>query len=161
MKRRGFLTASALAATTAAASTAFPAPALARNSRRLHRVTSWPRGFPGLGSSSESLAGKITEATEGALDIEVHASGELMSAFEIFDAVSNGEADIYHSSDGCWRDRSHAFAFFNSISFGMTVSQFNTRVRYGGGQELWNQLSEQYNIKLHLCANTGTKLTIR
>ena len=39
----------------------------------------------------------------------------------------------------------------------MTVSQFNTWILYGGGQELWNQLSEQYNIKPHLCANTGTQ----
>lgn len=157
MKRRNFLTASAVAATTAAASAAFPTPALAQNSRRLRMVTSWPKGFPGLAASAESLAEKITEATAGALDIKVYESGELMSAFEVFDAVSRGEVDIYHSAEAYWRNRSEAYSFFSAIPFGMTVSQFNAWIYYGGGQGLWDELSEQYNIKPHLCANTGTQ----
>lgn len=154
MKRRNFLAASAIAATTAAT---FPVPALAQNTRRLRMVTSWPRGFAGLAASAESLAKRITDATEGALEIEVYESGELMSAFEVFDAVSRGEADIYHSADAYWRNRSEAYSFFNATPFGMTTSQYNAWIYYGGGQRLWDELSEQYNIKPHLCANTGTQ----
>ena len=158
MKRRNFLTVAGVSSVAAMASAAsFPSPALAQNVRRLRMVTSWPPRLPGVAASAERLAAKIREASDGTLDIQVYAAGELMSAFEVFDAVSRGEVDIYNSAESYWRDRSEAFSFFNSVPFGMTPSQFNSWIYHGGGQELWDALAAQYNLKPHLSANTGTQ----
>ena len=71
MKRRNFLTATATAAATAAAASAFPTPALAQGKKQLKMVTTWPKNFPGLGTSPERIAVKIREATDGEIDIKV------------------------------------------------------------------------------------------
>ena len=157
MKRRNFLTASAAAASTAAASAAFPTPALSQGTRRLNMVTTWPKNFPGLGTSPERIAVKIREATEGALDIKVYAAGELVPPFESFDAVSTGAADIYNGAEYYWQGKSKAFPFFTSVPFGMTAQELNAWVYHGEGQELWDELSAQFNLKGWLSANTGTQ----
>src|SRR5262245_46523621 len=81
----------------AAAAAAFPAPAIAQGVRELKMVTSWPKGLPGLGTSAGRLGRSITEITRGRLQVQVFGAGELVSAFEAFDAVSSGVADMYHA----------------------------------------------------------------
>ena len=47
---------------------------------------------------AERLADRITLATNGRITMKVYGAGELVPAFESFDAVSNGTADVYHGS---------------------------------------------------------------
>ncbi|MGB5490361.1 MAG: hypothetical protein WBM76_05985, partial [Woeseiaceae bacterium] len=49
-------------------------------------VTSWPPKFPGLGMAPENLAARIEAASAGRLKIKVYGAGELVPAFEVFDA---------------------------------------------------------------------------
>lgn len=157
MKRRNFLTATAAAASTAAASAAFPTPAIAQGVKQLKMVTTWPKNFPGLGTSPERIAVKIREATDGAIDIKVYAAGELVPAFDSFDAVSTGAADIYNGAEYYWVGKSKAFAFFTAVPFGMTAPELNAWIYHGGGQELWDELAAQFNLKPFMSANTGTQ----
>ena len=53
-------------------------PAIITGKRHLKLVTTWPKNFPGLGMSPERIAARITEMTDGALDIKVYAAGELV-----------------------------------------------------------------------------------
>src|SRR5690606_28969351 len=67
---------------------------------RTHRwrmVTSWPPNFPGFGESANRLARRIEELSGGRLRIDVFAAGELVPAFEVFDAVSRGTIEMGHS----------------------------------------------------------------
>lgn len=84
-------------------------------------VTSWPKGLPGLGSSAERLGRAITAITGGRLKVQVFGAGQLVSAFEVFDAVSSGVADMYHSAEYYWEKRSPAFSFFAAVPFGFTA----------------------------------------
>ena len=156
MKRRNFLTGAA-AVSTAAAASAFPKPAIAQGARQLKMVTTWPKNFPGLGTSPERIAVKVREATEGAIDIKVYAGGELVPPFESFDAVSTGAADIYNGAEYYWTGKSKAFAFFTAVPFGMTASELNAWIYHGGGQQLWDELSARFNVKALMSANTGTQ----
>ena len=156
MKRRNFLTA-AVAASTAAASAALSAPAVAQGRKRLDMVTTWPRDLPGIGTSPERIASKIREATDGALDIKSHAAGELVAPFESFDAVTSGKADIYNAAEFYWQRKSSAYALFTSVPFGMTASELNAWIYHGGGQELWDELAAQFNLKPFLSGNSGAQ----
>jgi TRAP-type mannitol/chloroaromatic compound transport system substrate-binding protein len=51
-------------------------------------ATSWPPKFPGLGIAVDNLADRIDRASGGRLKIKVYAAGELVPAFEAFNAVS-------------------------------------------------------------------------
>ncbi|GEO80205.1 TRAP transporter substrate-binding protein [Pararhodospirillum oryzae] len=161
MNRRDFLGAAAAAgavAGAAAAQSAFPRPALAQGVREIKMVTSWPKGFPGLGTSADRLAQRITRLSGGRLSVKVFSAGELVPAFEVFDAVSNGTAEMYHSSDYYFQGKSKAFNFFSTVPFGLTATEMNAWVHHGGGQALWDELSAGFNMKAFPTSNTGVQM---
>jgi TRAP-type mannitol/chloroaromatic compound transport system substrate-binding protein len=154
MRRREVLVGAGSLATAAS----FPAPAIAQGIRRLTMVTDWPETMPGLLPSARRLAQTITNATGGRIQIEVFASGALVRPFETFDAVQAGVADMYHSFAGYFEGKSRAFNFYSGVPFGFTADEMFAWVRYGGGQELWDELSAQFNIKPLHCSSTGTQM---
>jgi TRAP-type mannitol/chloroaromatic compound transport system substrate-binding protein len=79
-------------------------------------------------------------------------------AFETFDAVSAGVADMYHSFEGYFEKKSSAFHFFSAMPFGFAADELFAWVRFGGGQELWDALGAQFNIKALLCCSTGCQM---
>ena len=82
-------------------------------------VTIWPKTLPGLQSGAERVAEAITTLSGGRLNVKVFAAGQLVGAFESFDAVSSGLADMYHASEITWAGRSlrsPIFATFRSVS---------------------------------------------
>ena len=98
MDRRSFLRTSALGGTAAAAST-LAAPLYAQGNRTLTLVTSVPDGFAIFDAAAQMAADYITAMTDGQLTINKMPAGSLVGAFEVFDAVSSGQADMYHSAD--------------------------------------------------------------
>lgn len=161
LDRRKFLTGASLAGAGLAAGcdcgdlTEIQGLASSRPRRELTMVTTWPKDFPGLGTAAENLARWIGIMSEGTLNIRVLAAGELVGAFEAFDAVSNGAADFYHGADYYWVGKSPAFSFFAAVPFGMTAMEIMAWLEYGGGQELWDELAARFNVKPFQAGNTG------
>lgn len=135
-----------------------PAAAGAMRERELRMVTTWPKDFPGLGTAAERVARFITEMSGGAIRVRVFSAGELVGAFDSFDAVSNGSADMYHGAEYYWAGKSKAYPFFTAVPFGMTASEIIGWTEFGGGQALWDELSAKFNIKPFTAANTGHQL---
>jgi TRAP-type mannitol/chloroaromatic compound transport system substrate-binding protein len=156
MRRRDVLASAGSFAT--GANLSFPAPAIAQGIRQLKMVTDWPDGTPGLGTSAVRFAQTIGAATSGRIKIEVFPAGALVRPFETFDAVGAGVADMYHSFEGYFEKKSPALHFFAAIPFGFTADELFAWVQYGGGQELWDALSGQFNIKSLLCTSTGCQM---
>ncbi len=138
--------------------TADGAPATLSKKRTLKMVTSWPKNFPGLGTGAERLAKRIETLSDGAIKIKVYAAGELVGALECFDAVSQGKADMYHAAEYYWQGKSPAFNFFAAVPMGMTANEMNAWIHFGGGQELWDELSGKFNVKPFAAGNTGTQM---
>ena len=155
MDRRQFV---AGASVGVAAAAAFPMPAIAQGARELKMVTTWPKSLPGLQSSAERVAKSITALSGGRLQVKVFAAGEMVSAFESFDAVSSGLADMYHSSEITWAGRSPAYSYFCNVPFGFTANELNAWIYHGGGQALWDELSAGFGLKAFLCGNTGPQM---
>ena len=163
MKRRQLLTGGALGAAGLAAGCECGVPAGlesiggAVRQRELKMVTTWPKDFPGLGTMAERTAQFIADMSGGAMTVRVFAAGELVSAFESFDAVSDGAADIYHGAEYYWVGKSPAFAFFTAVPFGMTTAEIMAWTEFGGGQVLWDELSAKFNIKPFAAGNTSNQ----
>jgi TRAP-type mannitol/chloroaromatic compound transport system substrate-binding protein len=157
--RRSLLkgTAIAGAAVAAAAVSSFPAPAIAQGTRQLKMVTTWPKNFPGLGTGAQRLADRITNGTEGRIEVKLFAAGELVPPFESFDAVSQGTADMYHAAEYYWQGKSKAFNFFATVPFGLTASEIDAWIYHSGGQALWDELSADFNLKPLMAGNTGVQ----
>jgi TRAP-type mannitol/chloroaromatic compound transport system substrate-binding protein len=135
-----------------------PTPAIAQGVRQLKMVTDWPEGTPGLHTSAVRFAQTVDAATGGRIKVEVFPAGALVRPFETFDAVGAGIADMYHTDEAYFEKKSPLFHFFAAIPFGFTADELFAWVHYGGGQELWDALSGQFNLKSLLCLNSGCQM---
>src|SRR5271167_332890 len=148
-----------LGATAAvAAAGGLSAPAIAQGIRELKMVTSWPENFIPYQISAERLARSIAVMSDGRLKITVYPADKLVKAFETFDAVSAGLADMYHSGDNYFGDKSPALNFFAEVPYGMTADELASWIAFGGGQALWDEVDAPFNIKPLSCFNEGVQM---
>ena len=157
MDRRSFIKSAGLGGATAVAASTLAAPAIAQGKRKLTMVTTWGRGLAGVHDSAQRCADSITAMTDGALEVEVKAAGELVGAFEVFDAVSSGQADMYHGADYYFVGQHPAFAFYTAVPFGMTAGEIANWYYNEGGMAMHHELGELFNIKSFLAGNTGAQ----
>ena len=120
-------------------------------------VTSWPKNFPGLGTAPEKFADLVNEMSAGRLQIKVYGAGELVPALQVFDAVSQGTAEMGHSGAYYWKGKAAAAQFFTSVPFGLNAQEMNGWIQYGGGQELWNEVYAPFNLMPLPGGNTGVQ----
>jgi TRAP-type mannitol/chloroaromatic compound transport system substrate-binding protein len=131
------------------------APNLNRGIKQFRMATSWPKDFPGLGIMPVRFAQAVREMSDGALEVKVFAAGELVGALECFNATSTGAADMYHAAEYYWQGVSPGFNFFTAVPMGMTAVEIMGWIDWGGGQELWQELSARNNIIAFQAGNTG------
>lgn len=131
------------------------APALTRGVKRLRMVTPWPKNFPGLGTAANRFASRVNLASEGRFDIKVFAGGELVELLACNDAVQQGTADLYHSADYYYQNKSQAYAWFTTVPGGFSPAEIDAWIHHLGGQELWDEVGAQFGIKHLPAGNTG------
>lgn len=121
-------------------------------------VTSWPKNFPGLGYAPERFSEMVNTMSNGRLKVKVYAAGELVPALQVFDAVSQGTAEMGHSGAYYWKGKVPAAQFFTSVPFGLTAQEINGWMTYGGGQQLWEELYKPFGILPLPGGNTGVQM---
>ncbi len=121
-------------------------------------VTTWPKNLPGLGSAANNLARYIEEMSNGRLTAHVYGAGELVPAFEVFDAVSQGVADAGHGASYYWKGKIPSAVFFTAVPFGMTAQEMNAWFYYGGGLELWREAYAPSNLEPFPGGSTGVQM---
>ena len=94
----------------------------------------------------------------GRLQIKVFGAGQLVPAFEVFDAVSQGTAEMGHGAAYYWTGKSKATGFFTSVPFGLNAQEMNGWLHYGGGLELWRELYEPFNLVPFAGGSTGVQM---
>ncbi len=156
MDRRSFLKNTALGG-SAAAATSLAAPAYAQGNRTLTLVTTWGRGLAGVHDSAQRCADTITAMTDGQLTVDLKAAGELVGAFEVFDAVTSGQADMYHGADYYFVGQHPGYAFFTAVPFGMTAQELVNWYYQDGGHEFHDELGQIFGLKSFLGGNTGAQ----
>ena len=121
-------------------------------------VTTWPKGLPGLGAAPENFARRVNEASGGRLHIKVFGAGEIVPAFEVFDAVSGGVAEAGHGAAYYWKGKIPAAVFFTAVPFGMTAQEVNGWLHYGGGLPLWRELYTPFGVIPYAGGSTGVQM---
>ena len=145
VQRRTFLKGSAAGA-LAAAST-FPKPALSQGRLRWKMVTCWPKNFPGLGMTANQIGDQITKMSDGRLEVKVYGAGEIVPAFEVFDAVRGGIAELGHGWDGYWINKHPGAPFFGGVPNGLGPHEQHAWIQHGGGQVLWDEMYADFGIR--------------
>jgi TRAP-type mannitol/chloroaromatic compound transport system substrate-binding protein len=157
MQRRTFLT-GAVGASAAATAALGARSAWAKPEYKWKMVTTWPKNFPGLGTGANKLAELIGEMSGGRIQVKVYGANELVPAFEVFDAVARGTAEMGHGSAYYWKGKSEAAQFFSTVPFGLTAQEMNGWIYYGGGLELWRELYAGFGLVPAPAGNTGVQM---
>jgi TRAP-type mannitol/chloroaromatic compound transport system substrate-binding protein len=121
-------------------------------------VTSWPPKYPGMGIAVDHLAERIEKASSGRLKIKVYGGGELVPAFEAFDAVSRGTVEMGHDASYYHKGKVPAAQYFTSIPFGLNHLELTGWLYYGGGLQLWRELYAPFSLVPIPCGNTGVQM---
>ncbi len=154
MERRTFLKTGMLGAAGAATAT-LASPAIASGARRWKMVTAWPKNLPGPGVAAQMLADRITTLSGGRIEVQLFAAGELVPGRGVFDAVSEGTAELYHAVPAYWGSKSKGILLFGSQPFGLRADEQFGWLHHGGGQALYDEMYARFGLKPFLCGNSG------
>ncbi|GAB5469258.1 MAG: TRAP transporter substrate-binding protein [Rhodospirillales bacterium] len=141
--------------TAVAAASTLAAPAISQDLREWKMVTSWPKNLPGPGVAAQMLADRITALSGGRIAVKLYAAGELVPGRGVFDAVSEGTADLYHSVPAYWGSKSKGILLFGSQPFGLRADEQDGWLIHGGGQALYDEMYARFDLKPFLCGNSG------
>ncbi|MEO0823173.1 MAG: TRAP transporter substrate-binding protein [Pseudomonadota bacterium] len=150
MDRRQFISAAA-----AGSAAALAAPAIAQGVQEWKMVTAWPKNLPGPGVAAQMLADRITALSGGRLTVKLFAAGELVPGRGVFDAVSEGTAELYHAVPAYWGSKSKGILLFGSQPFGLRADEQVGWLAHGGGQALYDEMYARFGLKPFLCGNSG------
>lgn len=121
-------------------------------------LTTWPPNFPILGEGCQLFADWVNEMSGGRMEIRVFGGGEIVPSLEVFDAVSNGIAEIGNGSPYYWSGKIPAAQIFAAVPFGMNAQQLNAWILQGEGEKLWQDLYKPFKLIPFLSGNTGVQM---
>src|SRR6188508_2685684 len=155
-KRREFLKTAGIGL----AGSAVAAPAIAQSAPELKwRLTaSWPKSLDTLYGGCEYFSKRIAEITDNKFQIQVFAAGEIVPGLQVLDAVQNGNVEMGNTALYYYWGKNPAFTYGTALPFGLNARQMNSWFRFGGGQELLNELLASYNCIGVAAANTGAQM---
>ncbi len=158
-KRRNFLKGACLGVAGTALQT-MTAPTIWAKNKTIHwrMVTSWPKNLPILQLGAEWFAKRVEFLSQGRLKIDVYAGGELVGALDVFDAVSEGTAEIGNGCAYYWAKRVPAGPWFTTVPFGLKAQDLSTWILQGGGYKLYTETYAPYGVIPMLGGNTGIQM---
>jgi len=160
-ERRKFLKGGAVAASGAAIA-GFPMIAGAQQTFTWKMTSAYAKGAPfymdGPGSATD-LAKRIEAMSNGRMKIQVYGAGELIPAFEGFDAVRAGTVEMNHANSYFWTGKTFAAQYFTAVPFGLNFQGMNGWLYDGGGMQLWNEVYDPFGMVAFPCGNTGVQMT--
>ncbi len=157
MKRRDFIKQASIAGL---ATTSVAAPAIVHADKKIKwkMVTTWPKNFPVLGTGANQLAKLITDMTNGRIKVKVYGGGELVPAFEVFDAVSRGTAQMGHGAAYYWKGKIKEAQFFSTVPFGLNSQEMTAWLYHGGGMQLWEETYAPFGVIPAAAGNTTVQM---
>jgi TRAP-type mannitol/chloroaromatic compound transport system substrate-binding protein len=152
MKRRTFLAGGA-----AVTSAALAAPAIAQGKIEWNLPSSFPKNAPGVGTNVTNFAEMVAAMSDGRLTFKVYGGGELVPPFAVEDAVQQGKVPVGHNPPYYAAGKNPALHWFTAVPFGMTATEHYAWLRFGGGQELWDDIYAQRNMRAFYSGNSNTQ----
>jgi TRAP-type mannitol/chloroaromatic compound transport system substrate-binding protein len=132
----------AAAATTAAAAGAIAAPNVVRAQDKvtLSFQSTWPSEDI-FHEFAEDYATKVNEMSGGRLELNLLPAGAVVGSLQMQDAVISGALDGGHGVTAYWYGKNKAYSLFGtSPPWGWNANQMLGWIKYGGGQQLYDEL---------------------
>ena len=125
---------------------------------RWRMATSWPKSLQILFEAADLLCQQVNIMTNGRFVITPYAAGELTDGLKVLQAVQDNIVECGHTASYYYLDYGSALAFGTTLPFGLTASQQNAWLYYGGGLEAMRKLYQDLGIVNFPGGNTGTQM---
>jgi len=158
MKRRDFLKKAGLGAAAVAAATVNAPAVRAQKKYSWKMVTTWPPGLPVLQTGAERLAKRIKELSDGRIQVQVFAGGELVPPLETFQAVSDGTVECGSGAGYYWAGKEPASQWFAAVPFGMNAQGMAAWFHGGDGLKLWEETYAPFGVIPRPGGSTGVQM---
>lgn len=152
MKRRTFLASGA-----GLSAVALAAPAVAQGTIEWNMPSGFPKAAPGVGTNATRFAELVEKMSDGRIRLTVYGAGELVPPFAVEDAVQQGNVAIGHSTPYYAASKTAAAHWFTGVPFGMVATEHFAWLKWGGGQEIWEDIYAERNLKPIYSGNSGVQ----
>ena len=108
--------------------------------------STFPRDLAVQGESAHHLNGIIQEISSGRLKLDIYGAGEIVPAFEVFDAVSANAVAAGWDWIGYWANKVPVTGIIGSMPFGPPPDVFISWLYAGGGREILQRAYDKHNL---------------
>src|SRR5262249_45004254 len=110
--------------------------------------TAWTPAMDVNQGAAERLAKLVEEATSGRFRIEGFPGGQIMPAFDCFEAASRGKIEAFMGIAYYWasQTREPALDWFAAVPFGMNRQGMAAWYYQGDGLKLWEEAYATFNL---------------
>jgi len=102
--------------------------------------------LPHLGTAGVRFVDNMERVSGGSFQIQFFEPGALVPALECFDAASKGSVESCWTTPGYHTGKFPALAFFTTVPFGARYGEFFAWKKFGGGDELKNEIYGEHNM---------------
>jgi TRAP-type mannitol/chloroaromatic compound transport system substrate-binding protein len=147
-RRRFIVTGSGALAAVAAAALVDAPNVIAQPKIQWRMSTTWTPALDVHQGAAQRLAKIVEELTGGRFRIEVFPGGQIMRAFECFEAASRGTIEAFMGCSYYWTAQTGepAVEWFTTVPFGMNAEGMGAWYASGDGLKLWEETYAPFNL---------------
>lgn len=127
-------------------------PAVALDKLDWDMQSTYPGSLTQLGTLGKLVSERLAAASGGQINVKFQEPGAIVPALEAFDAVASGAVQAAWSTPGYWTGKDVSLALFAAVPFGPSAPEYVAWLKFGGGQELLDEIYGSYGIKSLICA---------
>lgn len=146
---KSFISAVAVTASLAIGATS---PAVALDKLDWDLQSTYPGSLTQLGTLGKLVSERLAAVSGGEINLKFQEPGAIVPALEAFDAVASGAVQAAWSTPGYWTGKDTSLALFAAVPFGPSAPEYVAWLKFGGGQELLDEIYGSYGIKSLVCA---------
>jgi len=111
----------------------------------------FPRDLSPYGPQMQQVLTTIAELSKDQVAIGFFGPEAIVPAAGVLDAVASGVVDAGFSSPAYWADTAPALQLFGGIPFGPDQTEFLAWFRFGGGEQIYDELYNGLGIRSVVC----------
>ncbi len=113
--------------------------------------TAFPSKLPVIGEAIKRFEKNIKVMSAGAFEIRAYEPNALVPALEGFDAVKRGSIDAMWGASAYHVGKIPALSWFTAVPFGPRAGEYLAWLRYGGGDEIYDEIYTAHGLKGFHC----------
>lgn len=106
-----------------------------------------PAGLPVLGEAARRFVRQVETLSGGSLRLRLFEPNALVPALEGFDAVRAGSLESLWGISAFHAGKIPAAAWFTAVPFGPPAREYLAWMRYGGGDEIYDEIYAAHGVK--------------